>query len=146
MDPTIGILYDLAQRAGRVNRHLAFALDGAVPSGNDQKIITTREGKRKLVRGDDVEGWKVDVVRLCRDAAVRAKWPNLPARCPLLISVTARFPTDLRRDVDNIQKILGDAIAAAFYVDDRDFEWHARRIVDPSRPAGIDVTIWQLDQ
>ena len=59
-----------------------------------------------------------------------------------IVALSIAVPNRRRRDADNVQKQIGDALQGVLWLDDSQIvEWHVRRIVDAASPRVEVVTV-----
>ena len=117
----------------------SYVIEGEPVSGkNHQQIRWSRKHQRRYVaKSDAAATWILDAVQQL--VKQRGRSPTL--RGPVFVDYTAYQRHD-RRDVDNMEAALFDALKDAHVIeDDRFITDHAgRKRVDPERPR-IEVTI-----
>jgi crossover junction endodeoxyribonuclease RusA len=103
-----------------VHRKARSTCTGSHGFGSRAGIIMTEEGKG--LKED--YGW-----------GAKAQWRGKPLQGEIVLSVTFYFKTKRRRDLDNQNKILFDALSGIVYVDDSQIsELRLRREYDRARP------------
>lgn len=71
-------------------------------------------------------------------ASLRAALAADP-RVVWIVALLVAVPDLRKRDTDNVQKTIGDALNGAIWLDDSQIvEWHVRRVLDAERPR-VDV-------
>ena len=79
------------------------------------------------------------VMALHRAGHRRDAWK--PLETPVRITLEVFFPDRRRRDLDNVQKAIGDALQGVLFVDDSQVvEWRTRKSVDRENPR-CEVTV-----
>lgn len=64
------------------------------------------------------------------------------AKIVWIVALSIVVPDRRRRDADNVQKQIGDALQGVLWLDDSQIvEWHVRRVVDAERPRVEVVTV-----
>jgi Holliday junction resolvase RusA-like endonuclease len=130
------------------NRPLSFWLT-LPPSVNSAYYTERAQEKGKAPRrglSPDARRWKKEARDIAEMHALEAGW-KMTRHSKVVVEITAYWPDDVvRRDMNNLHKLLADALERSIYWDDsmallRDKDFH----VDPRRPR-VELMIYQLKE
>lgn len=101
---------------GKMNMELELELP---PSVNHCYANIKIKGHRSRVLTREASDWKYAAALVAKVAVRNQGWTMLVADCKVVLELVAYWPDRRRRDMNNLHKLLCDALEGVVYLDDK---------------------------